>query len=229
MSNEVKERIRNTTIMGEMIEGKPYFTWDQILAFLDQFEGYKLVKDEPTMFCAMCNKTRQSETHLYHRSDGWIWKLCKSCFDKQCTEPAAKPAFKSLDDVTVGDCDRALTGLEAHPIAREIIRLVRYDALNEQIRNAPAEPEPWKELKAGIKEAYKDCPPELPCDLEDIFEAAYPEIQRRTSRMIAEAIKAERERIGRALRNVKDKTTAVDDSFTVVLRLWAEFEQEASR
>ena len=50
----------------------------------------------------------------------------------------------------------------------------------------------------------------------------------RVEQAIDKAIKAERERIGRALRNVKDKTTAIDDSFTVVLRLWAEFEQEAA-
>ncbi len=44
-------------------------------------------------------------------------------------------------------------------------------------------PEPWHELRQQIRDAYADCPPELADDLPAIFEAAWPEIERRVAVM----------------------------------------------
>ncbi len=214
MSNEVKDKFYDFLYRAPI---KGVMNSEQICVvstFLDQFEGMKLVKEGPAMrgqaefLCDYCEHPMYVRGHIYHnlltnKND----LICKSCFDKQCPEPAANPAERRY---TFG-CPECGTSASKDGV----------------LCSDCAEPEPWKELlKWNAENHYSEPHGRKEVSLCD---AAYPEIERRVSRMIAAAIKAERERVGRALRNVKDKTTAVDDSFTVVLRLWAEFEQEASK
>ncbi len=101
MSNEVKEK----WIDYLAVHMNSHLTMaNKIEHFLDQFEGYKLVKESRVnMECSRCGAAvcvdgeTVQELHLYHntkdRATEW---LCKSCFDALCPEPAAKLAEPEL-------------------------------------------------------------------------------------------------------------------------------------
>lgn len=207
MSNEVKAKWR------EWLEdhpeyGHPY-TLTEIYSFLDQFEGYRLIKDRPGCngwYCQCCGKPQPGRVKVAIWRDLETGKdkyLCKSCFDKQCPEPAAKPAEPTMRCTSCGiDCK---TG-HAYWEDRAVCMTCFIDLKREYDAPAKSEPEPWAELTAYVRELdNNDCGVNFrhAPNSRNVFEAAYPEIERRASRMIDKAIKAERERLCDVLRCIE--------------------------
>lgn len=242
MINEVKEKW--IKLMGGTVASHQTLA-DKIYWFLEQFEGYRLVKDDPEWIGWRCDHCGQAmpgkvEPSMYHdiNMDMVKW-LCKSCFDKQCPEPAAKPRYQGgmlnpkTREMEWHDLPTESAAESANSQADRIERHRMYfwdgmpDGVNMvsgpaliaafardcELRERPddipeaeglrpvrwedgqwrdAEPEPWAEFKAACQRRNIKW-------YEDVPEAWWKEHERRVSRMIAAAIKAERRNICNSL------------------------------
>ncbi len=210
MSNEVKEAwdkwMRTIPTKGFILDTADFF---------NQFEGMTLIKEDSKQWtCERCHCLHydHESKHIWQSlQDGRNMLTCQDCFDEVCPEPAQAEQpdkkWKELAKILLtlcrltaqsvwdgrGNDDEARLVVDA---GHEIYRLFGLESVPEPAAK-PAEPEPWREFIAACQKEHVSFSVE-------IEEAWWKEQERRVSRMIAEAIKAERGRVANMLRKTKN-------------------------